>query len=61
MLWVILRWPLTSEDRWQEGQEETQRVRRRLAGRPAGQWGGLGNRGRYQPAMRWVGSTSREG
>ena len=40
MLWVILRWPLTSEDRWQEGQEETQRVRRRLAGRPAGQWGG---------------------
>ena len=36
MLWVVLRWPLISEGRWQEGQEETQRVRRRLAGRPMG-------------------------
>ena len=54
---------LTSEGRWQEGQEETQRVRRRLAGRPVGQWGGggVGNRDRYHPATRWVGSTSREG
>ena len=61
MLWVILRWPVTSEGQWQEGQEEAQRVRRRLARRPVGQWGGVGNRDGYHPATRWVGSTSREG
>ena len=62
MLSVIRRWPLTSEGRWQEGKEETQRVRRRLAGRPVGQCvGGVENRDRHHPATRWVGSTSREG
>ena len=61
MLWVILRRPLTSEGRWQEGYEETQGVRRRLAGRPVGRWERVGNQGRYHPATRWVGSTSREG
>ena len=36
-------------------------LRRRLAGRPVGQWERVGNRGRYHPTTRWVGSTSREG
>ena len=62
MLWVILRSLLTLEGRWQEGKEETQRMRRQLARRPVGQWAGwVGNRNRYHPATRWVGSTRREG
>ena len=36
-------------------------MRRRLAGRPVGQGGRVGNRDRHHPATRWAGSTSREG